>query len=564
MKYTILIRPSRLVMLCAAVAILSGAVSVGPAAAENSTAPAGPYQIPQFPQNRSLQDQIYGPRNADPYGGRGHTFQQQPQQQPVAPAQIYNNGAPQSQGAAWLTYEGREGFSLRYPQGWNVRPDGSGRITVQGRDGETALIWPVMIRRPLDERGAASVLGTLATQAVPDVQWGRMRMVDRSFLHVSGRGRTTAASSSFRWASGQQGTIGIFFMARAPEALYPQRQETFTTIFGSFVTAKAAASGQQGPAAPPMRSVRWSDPRENAFSIEVPQGWITQGGLERKSAIDTRAWVKAKSPDGQVLVFSGDPEIPPFTIPNQMMEWTGFREGSWYSPDGGLNRWIVSRYMNGADFAQSYAGRLGCPQVRITQRRNRPDQAQAMNEMNARYGLPSRLDVGEVMFSCAANGQPTNGYVAAGTTMTAIPGTEGGMWHVTILVGFLAAQGREAEAQAALKRMIESTEVNPAWAQAQLKTTARVSEITRETNEHISNIITQTYESRQATLDEVYRKYDNSIRGQEDVSDPQTGQTYKVESGSNYYWVDAFGTVLGTNIYENPNTMVYHEATRLD
>jgi len=56
----------------------------------------------------------------------------------------------------------------------------------------------------------------------------------------------------------------------------------------------AAVPGQSGAidqAADATTGTKWTtvrDTRENAFSIQVPQGWKTYGGLYRFSTIDTR------------------------------------------------------------------------------------------------------------------------------------------------------------------------------------------------------------------------------------------------------------------------------------
>ena len=48
------------------------------------------------------------------------------------------------------------------------------------------------------------------------------------------------------------------------------------------------------------------DKREKAFSIQVPQGWKTYGGLFRFSAIDARMIVDMTSPDGLTNLRIGD------------------------------------------------------------------------------------------------------------------------------------------------------------------------------------------------------------------------------------------------------------------
>ncbi|MBM3814450.1 MAG: hypothetical protein FJW20_22730 [Acidimicrobiia bacterium] len=102
---------------------------------------------------------------------------------------------------------------------------------------------------------------------------------------------------------------------------------------------------------PGLKFTRFTDSRENAFSVEVPQGWKTAGGLFRFASVDTRGTLETVSPDGEIRVSWGDATLPPFTVPNPMLAMAGFREGSWYAPGYGV-KMLVKRYTPGASFAE--------------------------------------------------------------------------------------------------------------------------------------------------------------------------------------------------------------------
>lgn len=70
----------------------------------------------------------------------------------------------------------------------------------------------------------------------------------------------------------------------------------------------------------------WHDPREHAFSAEVPAGWTVSGGLFRFASVDVRPAIEVVSPEGKIRVTARDAEIPGFAAPNPMLEMTGFRE----------------------------------------------------------------------------------------------------------------------------------------------------------------------------------------------------------------------------------------------
>ena len=110
-----------------------------------------------------------------------------------------------------------------------------------------------------------------------------------------------------------------------------------------------SASTSAASADPPAESnvlqyVRWTDPREYAFSLDVPQGWQIHGGMFRTGPLDTRPAIDMISPDNQIRVTAGDASIPTFTEPNPMFMMAGLTEGSWYSPGYGTQM-MVWRYL---------------------------------------------------------------------------------------------------------------------------------------------------------------------------------------------------------------------------
>ena len=57
------------------------------------------------------------------------------------------------------------------------------------------------------------------------------------------------------------------------------------------------------------------DPKENAFSLEVPEDWQTTMGLERPHGQVRSCGVSIRE-DGEARIFWGDPHLPTFSEPN--------------------------------------------------------------------------------------------------------------------------------------------------------------------------------------------------------------------------------------------------------
>jgi hypothetical protein len=164
-----------------------------------------------------------------------------------------------------------------------------------------------------------------------------------------------------------------------------------------------------------------------------------------------------------------------------------------------------------------------------------------------------RLTAGEASFTCRQNGQPVRGYYFAGTQRTQAAGMQGGVWNAEHLTGWIAREDKAALAQSVLRHILETAQINPQWAAMQQQITANTSRIVSRTSAEISRMMSDSYWSRQKTMDEIDRRRSNAILGVVDVTDPVTGRELKVENSSNYYWIDHRGTIVGTDTYTKPN-----------
>jgi hypothetical protein len=330
------------------------------------------------------------------------------------------------------------------------------------------------------------------------------------------------------------------------------------TFLNSGLRAADASAVKVLRHAPGMAFASFTDPRESAFTVDVPRGWKTSGGLFRFASVDTRAALELIAPEGDIRVTSGDPEIPPFTLPNPTLAWSGFREGSWYSPGYGV-RMMVRTYQPGTVFAEDYvrsrvARQIGCNNLAITARRERVDLTGAINALYAQFGglgVQVREAAGDVEFACTRDGQPWRGYYLASTLLAA--GQGGGVWHAERLIGFAAAAAKAGIAQMVMLRMVRTARVNPEWERMQEGVTMSTSQIVARTNELISSTIRETFRNQWHAHDEAMRRDANARRGAVDLRDTETGETWTVESGRRHFWrKPGSDTIVGTDTYDPP------------
>ena len=448
----------------------------------------------------------------------------------------------------WETFRDGRGVNLQIPQGWRGSADPSStRVTVNGPRGERMTIWPAYLAEPLSANAAAAMLPAVARKVEPAMAWGTSSAAGPTAIRMAARTGGQAAVGSVTWVNSPRGAAAWFVISAAPEAEYATTAPVFARIFASLSLApgQAAATAQ----------TRWNDPRENAFSLEIPADWRMDGGTLRRAPVDVVFPWSLTSPDGAVRVTGGDGELPTFTTPNPMLTAGGFREGSWYSPGYGV-RMQVRRYMPGLAFVRAYAAQKaaqGCSDFRVVEERDRTRELAAINAQYARFrsmGMNIQATAGEVSFTCQMQGRPVAGYYFATTLLTQMPGNA--LWVVDQLYGYMAAGGAEAQAEAALSHALESCQFNPQWVAMQQGIVGAVSKIVAQTQTEISRMSKESFEYRQRVTSESARKFSNATLGLVDVRDPATGREFKVDNAADYHWIDANGRILGTQTDARP------------
>jgi hypothetical protein len=202
---------------------------------------------------------------------------------------------------------------------------------------------------------------------------------------------------------------------------------------------------------------RFTDPNENAFSIDVPAGWKVQGGMVRRNALDVSAFLRALAPDGSSMILMGDPGPAVFRLP-------GYLAGP-----------AAKAYSPGQQFARQYAQTTLpslCTGPKFVSGANRADIASGPF---AKAVPGSRYDAGEVNFSCTHNGQPTGAYWVAGTYTYPLAAT----WGYNLLDGCIAANNKIDLCKRMILHMLLSMRSDPTWVKAQQ---ARVDAAARNLN----------------------------------------------------------------------------------
>lgn len=386
--------------------------------------------------------------------------------------------------------------------------------------------------------------------------------------------------SNFRFQTGPgplfAGTVGIALLSLLAHGCAPSHSNlSGAGSWGSSSSPSNVAASQpvsetasSTPDQPTIAWETWRDPNEGAFTVEVPQGWNVEGGTYRMSAIDIRTAFRITSPDGGTVLTVGDKDVPGYCLPNPLLEQAGLQRGSIYSMPG--SQMVISDYMPGADFAADEVKRTlpsDGSELQITLSQQRPEAAEKINALLApfaQYGTQAHVDAGEVEYTCQSQGQPRKGGCLAGTLLLQAQAGNG-IWVVPFLYGYRTTPEKASQAQALLTHIVTSFQIDPQWSSRQQQTTMDVSHITTQANNEMMNIWRSTTDAQEQAQDRNVRHFDNYIRGQETVVDPQTGETHQVESGHSYYYARPTATqpAFAGNETGTPPDSRYHEVNRV-
>ena len=475
--------------------------------------------------------------------------------------------------AGWSTHTDPSGFSVDLPSGWSAARDARlGRITLRGQRGENAVIWPMFVEgEQLGARDAGTLVQQLARKVDAQLPWGRVD-ASQNVVRTIAKDTQHSAAALMTWSADSKGTGVFFYCVEAPPDVYRSSTESFAGILQSFRILQDPSlqnsSAGAAPAPAPLRFVTWTDPREGAYTMAVPQGWHVLGGSYRLSATDIRNGAVMISPDSRIRVIVGDSTLGTFTQPNQMLAMAGLREGS-YQMLGDGTKLEIRRYLTGQQFARLYAQSFGqrqCSGLNITSNNQRPDLASTFVQSARSEGMGrAQLTAGDVAIACNLNGSQVSGFIVVATIIP-FPG-QAGIWSVYRLYGYIAPPDRQKEAEAVYQQALQTWRINPQWqAQEQQlansavqqdnarsqQIRARAMQAIQDDQRHISDSIMQGYEYRSRVNDEISRRQENAILGTLDVVDPETGTRYKVSNYSDYHWMNNEGYMAGTNTYTSP------------
>jgi hypothetical protein len=320
-------------------------------------------------------------------------------------------------------------------------------------------------------------------------------------------------------------------------------------------TARTARSASNGN----VTWVKFTDPLEQAFTLEVPQGWTVKGGMFRLGYSDHREMIDMTSPDGKINIRIGDLSIPPYFLPNQ-----SHREGEIYDL-GAQAQGRVARYRTGQEFSTAY-GKVRFAKVctNVTPKQSSLPPIAKPIEPAGGNNSPAKTSDGEATYSCAGSQGARIAYVFSQTAPA------GGLWTVTNLVSYVAPDAQVADTRSIIEHSEKTFVLSPAWIQKQKqldeqalvyqreRQQARMRQLSEQVAQFeakmqaMQNQVNQ-FERGQAQRQSQFQAFDNVINGVIPTVDP-FGNEHDVSTGpkSSYWQNPATGETVNADKSPGP------------
>ena len=346
---------------------------------------------------------------------------------------------------------------------------------------------------------------------------------------------------------------------------------------GTEGSGESSALTAQQAAERGMHWVTWTDPREHAFHISVPQGWTVQGGTFRADAGHIQMAYTVTSPHQDIVMMVGNPKGFEFSTLTQMNAQSGLHEGQ----DG------ILHYMHAPEFNAMYIHQVvgkGLNDLTLGEGQEWKEQSQhEADQLNQHFGPMGEncmASVGGTPFqgTDAKTGKKIAGIAISDTSCMASQQSDVATWSAQ--TKFLATEVGDAEEATRTKTAftvfwhVQQTFVeDPQWFARQMQSSNDQGNADRERilGQANANIAAAGERSKQiaansAAAEDAIMGHNNShvaagntqqsafanfIGDRTNVTNG-AGQKFNVDSGYKNYYQGTNGDIFGTDSAYSP------------
>jgi hypothetical protein len=340
---------------------------------------------------------------------------------------------------------------------------------------------------------------------------------------------------------------------------YDDRDAEPKTAYILVSTAWCSALPPQTAAAipDPMIFVKIKEPKEGAFSLLAPKGWISQGGIFYVDPNTTNGYANSVGPKGNFLVKSNE-------AGTVMLHWLPdyYYCDTRFSPAGQMGLFQPGSYYNGmyvmpCPSAREYLLRFIFPQLRPDASQVKVLSSEALPEVVARYRSQSVVpgatyDASRVVVSYQQNSVTYKEQMSC--AIENLGQMAAGMWQNKQTFCARAPLADYAGWEKVGAMIYASVKFDPQWLAAVQRATNQRTQNAQATQRYIQDVDRQITENRMNTNAEIRHGSYLLLTGQEDYLNPYTGETEIRPDGWQNHWENSRGEVIVSNLSDyNPN-----------
>ena len=330
------------------------------------------------------------------------------------------------------------------------------------------------------------------------------------------------------------------------------------------------------PTSSPIYDKLWTDPKEGAFSVQMPDGWSASpnSGVARPY-FGADFYFNATNSKGTISVFFENNGYPDFVepLPSTSFSCSGLislglppdplcNQGSWWTPISTYPSFsaYIWPYVSAQDFAKSFFLhhlQKGHPEATLISSSDRPDLASSFVDLV----LTQTQTGADALYSYTVNGVSYRlGLVI--TTLKLNVNTYSGdpftMWFYAYTgVSSPASDfSSGANATALYSQIIPTVRISKTWLQKEIQNQATNSQLISQTFSRIQQMDYRTFIDTSNSNYAIGRAWGNALGGVQDYVD-SSGAVHTVDTpplGYDYVWGDSTGGVVYTATDQSPGS----------
>jgi hypothetical protein len=303
---------------------------------------------------------------------------------------------------------------------------------------------------------------------------------------------------------------------------------------------------------PSMVFHKMNEPNENAFSLLVPAGWKITGGITRvdpntaggpANSIEAKLYMKVSSPDDK----AGICWLPDTRFYDMQRCPTRSLIGNMFPPGSNYNGMLVMPILSPGQFVLQVAVPFAHPHalnVKIIDTKTLPELASRFQKLSAQMipGYAFNYAAAITTLSYTENG------IVYDEKMICVIEDYGqlgaGMWGNKETWYVRCESGKFESMSPVFATIGQSVRVNSEWLGREIRSQQMNSQVAIKTQQDIARIEKEISDHRANTNSEINNDMYLNLTGQEDYTNPFTGETERGTNEWNYRWENDRGDVI--------------------